>query len=424
MSSMSIAFRNLRHRKMRTALTVSGIVVGVAMILVLLSLAAGTSTQTSGLLRNLVGAEITVVNGTTPTFPGGGNGGGNGSGNQGGSPGGGFNGGGGFRGLFGTGNTINQTLVNSIENMSGVYVASPELSTPGYVNGANVFLYGIDPSTYSQAATGLDITQGTDLSASGQIVLDSTVASNLNVGLGSEVRVGANSTGGATYTVVGIYSSGSTFGPLARSAYLLLSDAQAISGKEGLVTQIYVKTTSPSLVSQVASAIDSSITGVTANVANTIANPATSLSNTMSTFFTVIGLVALLAGAFGVINTMMMSISERTREIGTLRAIGATKGQVMKMFLGEAFLIGLIGAIVGVFIGVIVSLAFPFLTGLAASSGFGGPGGALRSALTSTLTPYNLALSFALGSLVGIIAGVYPALRASRMDPVEALRHV
>jgi putative ABC transport system permease protein len=417
MSSMSIAFRNLRHRKMRTALTVSGIVVGVAMILVLLSLAAGTSTQTSGLLRNLVGAEITVVNGTTPTFPGGGTG----TGIPGGGPG---SGGGGFIGLFGAGNTINQTLVNSIEDMSGVYVASPQLSTPGYVNGANVFLYGIDPSTYSQATTGLDITQGTGLSQSGQIVLDSTVANNLKVGLGSKVRVGANSTGGTEYTVVGIYSSGSTFGPLARSAYLLLSDAQAISGQEGVVTQIYVKATDPSLVSQVASAIDSSITGVAANVANTIANPATTLSNTMTTFFTVIGLVALLAGAFGVINTMMMSISERTREIGTLRAIGATKGQVMRMFLGEAFLIGLIGAGVGVFVGVVVSLVFPFLTGSAASSGFGGLGGAFRSALTPTLTSYNLVLSFALGSLVGIIAGVYPALRASRMDPVEALRHV
>lgn len=414
---MSLALRNLRHRKMRTVLTVSGIVVGVAMILVLLSLAAGTSAQTGGLLRNLVGAEITVVNGTTPTFPGGGNG----TGFPGGGPG---NDGGGFRGLFGSGNLINQSLVNSIENMSGVYVASPELSTPGYVNGANVFLYGIEPSTYSQATTGLDITQGSGLSSSGQILLDSTVASNLGATVGSSVAVGANSTGGTKYVVVGIYSSGSTFGPLARSAYLLLSDAQTISNRSGLVTQIYVKATDASLVSQVASAIDSSISGVTANVANTIANPAAALSNTMTTFFIVIGLVALLAGAFGVINTMMMSIGERTREIGTLRAIGATKGQVMKMFLSEALLIGLIGAIVGVFIGVVVSFSLPFLTGSAASAGPRGLGGFVTSRLTPTLTSYNLLLSFALGSLVGIVAGIYPALRASRMDPVEALRHV
>ena len=68
------------------------------------------------------------------------------------------------------------------------------------------------------------------------------------------------------------------------------------------------------------------------------------LSGTLTTFFTVIGLVALLAGGFGVVNTMMISVSERTREIGTLKAIGARQGQIMKIFISEAFLIGVIGA--------------------------------------------------------------------------------
>jgi putative ABC transport system permease protein len=416
---MSIAIRNLRHRKMRTALTVSGIVVGVAMILVLLSLAAGTATQTGGLLRNVVGSEITVVNSTTPAFSGGGF-----NFTRTGGSGGGFGGpGGGFFTTFGTGNTINESLVDTIENVSGVFVASPQLSTSGYVDGGNVFLYGIDPTTYSQATSGLTITQGSDLSSDNQILLNSVTATNLGVTVGSQVTVGVNSTGGTKYTVVGIYSSGSTFGPLARSGYIELSDAQSISNRTGRVTEIYVKATSPSLVSQIASDIDT-ISGVTANVAGTIAGSATALSNTMTTFFIVIGLVALLAGAFGVINTMMMSIGERTREIGTLRAIGATKGQVMKMFLSEAFLIGLIGAIVGVVIGVVVSFVLPSLTGAAASTGPRGFGGFIRSGLSPTLTSYNLVLSFALGSLVGIAAGIYPALRASRMDPVEALRHV
>ncbi|MGD0318319.1 MAG: FtsX-like permease family protein [Nitrososphaerales archaeon] len=402
---------------MRTVLTVSGIVVGVAMILVLLSLAAGTSAQTGGLLRNVIGSEITVVNSTTPTFPGGGfnftrTGGG----------GGGF-GGGGFGGFFGAGNTINESLVDSIENMSGVFVASPALTTSGYVDGDSVFLYGIDPGTYSQAASNLTLTSGSDLSSTGQIMLNSVTAANLGVKVGSQVTVGANSTGGAKYTVVGIYSSGSTFGPLDRSGYMELSDAQNISGREGLVTEIYVKATDSTLVNQIASDIDT-ISGVTANVASGIAGSATTLTNTMTTFFIVIGLVALLAGAFGVINTMMMSIGERTREIGTLRAIGATKRQVLKMFLSEAFLIGLIGATVGVFIGVVVSFALPSLTGAAASSGARGLGGFIPGKLLPTLTSFNLVLSFALGSLVGIAAGVYPALRASRMDPVEALRHV
>jgi putative ABC transport system permease protein len=144
----------------------------------------------------------------------------------------------------------------------------------------------------------------------------------------------------------------------------------------------------------------------------------------------VIGLVALMAGGFGVINTMLMSISERTREIGTLRAMGATKGEVMRIFMTEAFVIGLIGAGVGVLIGVAVSVALPYLSGSAAATtggftgGFAGAGGALRGGLETALTAGNLLLSLGLGVLVGALAGVYPAWRASRMSPVEALRHV
>jgi putative ABC transport system permease protein len=394
------------------------------MILVLLSLAAGTSTQTGGLLRNLVGAEITVVNGTTPTFPG--------SGGTGTGFGGGFGGGGGFRAIFGAGNTLNQSLATSIAAISGVYAVSPQLSTTGYIGGESVLLYGIDPSTYSDATSGLNIVSGTTLStasAGSPIVLSSTLASELNVSVDSSITVGANSTGGASYIVVGIYDSGSTFGPTGRSAYILLPDAQAIAGETGKVTEIFVKADSADLVSSVASLIASTIKGVAANTASTVTNTASTLTNTLSTFFTVIGLVALMAGGFGVINTMLMSISERTREIGTLRAMGARKGDIMRIFMSEAFLIGLIGAGAGVLIGVLVTVALPSLTGsTAAATGFpgagGGAGGLVRGGLETALTPRNLLLSLGLGALVGTLAGVYPAWRASRMDPVEALRHV
>ncbi len=397
------------------------------MILVLLSLAAGTSTQTGGLLRNLVGAEITVVNDTTPTFPGGGGVFTGGVGTIG------FGGGGGFREIFGAGSTLNQSVVSEIDAVSGVYAVSPQLSTTGYINGDSVFLYGIDPSTYSNVTSGLNIVSGTMLSTSSggsPIVLSSTLASSLNVTVDSAVTVGVNSTGGMSYIVVGIYNSGSTFGPEARSAYILLPAAQSIAGETGKVTEVFVKTVNSNLVSSVASVIDSTVQGVVANTASTVTNTASTLTDTLSTFFTVIGLVALMAGGFGVINTMLMSISERTREIGTLRAIGARKGDVLRMFMSEAFLIGLIGAGVGVLIGVIVSIALPSLTGSAAATvtrfpgGGAGAGGLLRGGLETALTVNNLLLSLGLGALVGTLAGIYPAWRASRMNPVEALRHV
>jgi len=123
---------------------------------------------------------------------------------------------------------------------------------------------------------------------------------------------------------------------------------------------------------------------------------------------------------------MMMSTTERTREIGTLRAIGARRRQVMQLFLGEAFLIGVIGGVGGVVVGAVVSLVLPSFTGAASSSGFGGRGvgGLFGGELTSTLTPEIVLLSLCLGVVVGVLAGIYPAWRASRLDPVESLRHV
>ncbi len=427
MSSWNLAVRSLRQRRTRTALTVSGIVVGVAMILVLLSLAAGTSAQTSGLLRNLVGAEITVANDTTPSFNATVFTGSGGRGLGGGGFGGG-SGGFGFQQIFGSGNTLPDTVTEEIGNITGVTAVTGQLSTSGSINGSPVFLYGIDPATYSEATNGLNIANGTSLNPSSQenqIVLESTLASNLNVSVGDTVTVGSNSTDETNYTVVGLYSAGTTFGASARSGYITLANAQSIANETGQVSEIYVKATSPNLVQSLASIISSTISGIRVTTANSVTGTASTLSSTLGTFFTVIGLVALLAGGFGVVNTMMMSISERTREIGTLMAIGAKKAQVMKIFMSEAVIIGVMGGLVGAGVGAVVTYVIPSFTGSAARGGLGpGAAGLFSGQLAPTLTPFNLLLSFGLGTLVGILAGLYPAWRATRMDPVEALRHV
>jgi ABC-type antimicrobial peptide transport system permease subunit len=107
MSSLSVASRNLRRRKGRTVLTVSGIVIGVALIIVLLSLTAGTSTRTSGLIRDILPAQITVVNSTIPT-----------------------GGGAGLRALFSTAYPLDQSTITTIGSLSGVYAVTGQLSRP------------------------------------------------------------------------------------------------------------------------------------------------------------------------------------------------------------------------------------------------------------------------------------------------------
>lgn len=137
-----------------------------------------------------------------------------------------------------------------------------------------------------------------------------------------------------------------------------------------------------------------------------------------------IGGLALLVAAFGIANTMIMSIYERTREIGLMKAVGATNRDVMLIFLGEAGAIGILGGIGGVIFGILLGQLGSFvgrqylLAQIAQSGGTGEELGAL------VYTPVWLPIfAIAFAALVGVLSGIYPALRAIRLDPIAALRY-
>jgi putative ABC transport system permease protein len=140
-----------------------------------------------------------------------------------------------------------------------------------------------------------------------------------------------------------------------------------------------------------------------------------SVTETLTLFLAAIAAVSLLVGAVGVANSMFTSVLEKTREIGILKALGATNKEVLLLFVIESGLFGLVGGVIGVIIGTVISIGM---------SGIGIiPVPMLRGGMTTLVTPQLVIIAVALSTIIGIVSGLLPARTASKLKPVEALRY-
>jgi putative ABC transport system permease protein len=140
--------------------------------------------------------------------------------------------------------------------------------------------------------------------------------------------------------------------------------------------------------------------------------------NTLNLFLAGIAAISLFVGAIGIANTMFMSVMERTRQIGTLKALGTTNFEIMLMFLFESAMIGFIGGLIGIFLGFIAS-------GVISELGIRMIGVGMRETSTSitVITPQLILFAISFSIFIGIVSGLLPARRAAKLEPVEALRY-
>jgi len=137
---------------------------------------------------------------------------------------------------------------------------------------------------------------------------------------------------------------------------------------------------------------------------------ARSVSRTLTMLLGAIAGISLVVGGIGIMNIMLVSVTERTREIGIRKAVGASSGDILLQFVVEAIIVTLAGGAVGVLAGVVTAR-------IANGQDFG-----TSSPVTTVVAPWSIFVALGVSVMIGLFFGIYPAFRASRLDPIEALR--
>jgi putative ABC transport system permease protein len=382
-----LASIGLRTRKLRAALSALGIAIGVAAIVAVLGLAASAQAALLAQIARLGTNLLTVGTGQT---------------------------------LTGATAELPQAAPGMIARLPGVTA----VQATGGVGGVSAYKSPLIPSIQTNALSvdaatlnlpavaGTSLAQGHFLNAATArepvAVLGAATAQLMGI---DRIRPGMRIwAGGQWFYVTGILNP-DTYAPELDSAVLVgFPAAEKYLGFDGHPTQIYVRTADhPAVTTRV-----DRLLGAQANPENpgqvSVSQPSAALTaqadakGALDTLFLGLGAVALLVGAIGVANIMIISVLERRSEIGLRRALGATKGQIRAQFLAEAILLSLAGGTAGVALGAATTAAYAHTKGWAV-----------------TIPPQAWAGGLAAAVIIGALAGLLPAIRAARLSPTQAL---
>ncbi|MCX6692643.1 MAG: ABC transporter permease [Methanoregula sp.] len=266
----------------------------------------------------------------------------------------------------------------------------------------------------------MNVSEGSTPRGESDAIVGATIASRFNLKIGTRIKIGEPNIS-ATRPVVRVVGILPTIGMSSSNGIntdnaIIVSDTwySAQFGGDNVYDQVNVNLKDVSTLSAVETAIDNKVNRnkdvVRISDASSRVTSVSSTLSSLTTFILAIGSISLLVAATSIFNVMMMSVNERVQEIGILLSIGTEKGEVRRMFLYEAFILGIIGAIIGGIMSIVI-------------------GYSVVSAMIGNTAYFFLPESIIYvpaGMIIGVIvcigSGLYPAWRASNMDPIEALR--
>jgi ABC-type lipoprotein release transport system permease subunit len=358
--------RGLWRRRMRTALTLLGIGVGIAAIVALGALAEGMAYAMTEMWRASQMDLFAIEAGVDSDF-----------------------------------SAIDERVGARIAARSDVEAVAGTIMTAANSDKMPMMLvFGYHPREF--AIRHFRIIEGEPLTARHQVIVGKRGAEQMGVTVGDTLRLMNSS-----FRVVGIYETGVSFEEI--GVVIGLREVQALVGKPHQVQFYGIKLRDPAQ----AEAIRDDLQAAFPEVDFALTAEAVESMSDMQVFREMVAQISFLAifiGGVGMLNTMLMSVLERTREIGVLRALGWRRARVLRMVLQESLVLGVIGGVCGIFMG----LGLGKLLGMA-------PG--TYGSIDLSYTPQLFVQAIVVAMIAGMVGGLYPAWRATRMRPVEALRY-
>jgi ABC-type lipoprotein release transport system permease subunit len=321
-----------------------------------------------------------------------------------------------------------EQITSQISALSQVKAATPRLYASGFLSSGNqsagARITGIDPLSPASDPYREGLVSGNYLTPDDRdaVLIGQPMAEKLKLKVGDSVGLSLNTADGnvqeQTFIVKGIYST-NTYGFDSAAVFLPLAKAQAMTMTENHASTIFVLLKDTAMTDTVAPAlsVSSNLEVKTWEDLNSLFVEWEDMANS---YIGIFYMIILAISASVIINTLIMSVYERTREIGVLSAIGMRGGRILMLFLAESSMLAIGGVIMGLIIGVLGTLYFNvngFYVGNMGLSGI-----AITNTIYAKLTMDNLINLTIMTFVVSLLAGLYPAVMASRMQPVEALR--
>lgn len=399
-SNLEVALNGIKANKMRSALTMLGIIIGVSAVIIMISIGQGAGKSITDEISSMGSNMLTVRPGAEQQGP--------------------------VRGAGGSVSTLTLDDAQAIARLDKVANVAPLVSgSATLANGSETWTSQYNgttpeqqiikdwPTTAGSFLTDEDIREASTVAVLGQTVVDNLYPAGTDP-LGTKIRINKLS-----YTVVGVLASkGSSMMGQDQDdvVYIPITTAMRKMLGQKYVSQITAQAESQESMDFVESSMETLLRerhdlqnneDADFNIRNQaeLIETVESTSAVMTMMLAGVAAVSLLVGGIGIMNIMLVSVTERTREIGLRMAVGATDSNIRNQFLVEALVLCMLGGIAGIMLGVSGSMLVSAMAGW-----------------STAVTLYPILLSAGFSGLVGIFFGYYPAKQAAALDPIEALR--